>query len=90
MRTWNVIFVPVWRIGEVLSAVSGWERMVTRGTKEFQSGHVDVFVRAAQTRAEGAEMVVELPMWRVALVAAMVGVERVEFVGSVSSAMAEV
>jgi hypothetical protein len=27
----------------------GWERMVTRGTKLFQVGHVDVSVRASQT-----------------------------------------
>jgi len=64
---------------------SGCERMVTRGTKEFQSGHVDVFVRAAQICVEGAVVVVELPMWRVALVAGMVGVERVVLLGSVSS-----
>lgn len=39
-------------------------------------------VRAAQTFGDGAEMKVELPMWRIACSAGMVGVERVAFVGS--------
>lgn len=65
-----------------VSAGSGCERIVTRGTNEFQLGQVDVSVRAAHTAAEGAGMRIELPMWRVALAASMVGVERVEFVGS--------
>lgn len=63
-------------------SVSGCERIVTRGTKEFQLGQVDVSVSAAHTWVEGAGMKVELPMWRVALAASMVGVERVELVGS--------
>lgn len=99
MRTWKVIFVPGWRIGERgggdgevdsvdsgsfgLACESGCERMVTRGTKEFQLGHVEVSRRASQTLGEGAAMKVELPMWRVASDGVMVGVERVEFVGSV-------
>ena len=35
---------------------SGCETIVTRGTKEFQFGHVDVFVRTSQTRVDGALM----------------------------------
>lgn len=89
-----VNFVPVWRIGESerddASGVSdgcgceasGWDRIVTRGTKVFQLGQVDVSVRADQTFVEGAAMKVELPMWRVAAAAVMDGVERVELVGS--------
>lgn len=101
MRTWKVILVPSWRIGERgegegvgegvsvdsgllgLACESGCERMVTRGTKEFQLGHVEVLRRVSQTLGEGAAMKVELPMWRIASDAVMVGVERVEFVGSV-------
>jgi hypothetical protein len=70
MRTWKIIRVPFWRIGgrgeEEEDSVPGCERMVTRGTKEFQSGHVEVFVRADQVFEDGAEMVVEEPRWRVA------------------------
>lgn len=64
--------------------------MVTRGTKEFQSGHVEVFVRVDQTFEEGAEMVAELPSWRVAEVDGMFGVERVELLGSVREAIVNV
>lgn len=65
----------------------GWERMDTRGTKVFQLGQVEVFVRAAQTSWEGAVMKVELPMWRVALSMGMLGVARVALVGSVRVVM---
>jgi hypothetical protein len=87
MRTWKVTFVPFWRIGEsgaVVSAeagVSGCERIVTRGTKEFQLGHVDVSVRTSQTRVEGALMKIELPRWRLEDSGVMVGVGRSVFVG---------
>jgi hypothetical protein len=47
--------------GAVAVGLVGWERMVTRGMKEFQLGQVDVSVRAAQTFGEGAAMNVELP-----------------------------
>lgn len=57
--------------------------MVTRGTKAFQDGHVEVSVRTSQTRGEGAEIKVELPRWRVAAVASMLGVARLVFSGSV-------
>lgn len=91
-----VNFVPVWRIGESARddsggcdcceedgcGESGCERIVTRGTKVFQLGQVEVSVRADQTFVEGARMKLELPMWRVAFAAVMEGVERVEFVGS--------
>lgn len=65
----------------------GWERMVTRGTKVFQLGQVEVSVRAAQTSWEGAFMKVELPRWRVALSMGMLGVPRVALVGSVKVVM---
>lgn len=61
--------------------------MVTRGTNAFQVGQVDVSVRAAQTFVDGAEMRVELPRWRTALSAGMVGVGRVAFVGSLRADM---
>lgn len=61
---------------------SGWARIVTRGTKVFQLGQVEVSMRAAQTFVDGAEMKAELPMWRIAFSTGMVGVERVAFVGS--------
>ena len=48
--------------GEVGVGWVGWERIVTRGTKEFQLGQVEVSIRAAQTFGEGAVMKVELPM----------------------------
>lgn len=48
----------------------------------FQVGQVEVSIRAAQTSVDGAEIKVELPMWRIASLAEMVGVERVAFVGS--------
>lgn len=89
--------MPFWRIGEsgagavveVLGSVSadvdvgvsGCERIVTRGTKEFQLGHVDVSVRTSQTRVEGALMKIELPRWRLADSGVMVGVGRSVFVG---------
>lgn len=72
---------------EVVGDGGGWERMVTRGTKEFQLGQVEVSVRAAQTCAEGALMMAELPMCRVAFAGVMVGVARVAFVGSVRVVM---
>jgi hypothetical protein len=64
MRTWKVIFVPFWRMGEssVLASVFGWEVIVTRGMNSFQEGQVEVSVRAAQTAVEGAAMKIELPM----------------------------
>jgi hypothetical protein len=82
MRTWKVTLVPFCRIGE-RGAVSvlGWERIVTRGTKEFQLGHVDVSVRTSQTRVEGALIMIELPRWRLAESGVMVGVGRSVFVG---------
>lgn len=58
---------------------SGWDRIVTRGTKEFHDGQVDVSIRTSQTRCEEAEIKVELPRWRVALAASMFGVARVAF-----------
>lgn len=67
----------------------GWERMVTRGTKLFQLGQVEVFVSAAQTSWLGALMKVELPMWRTAFSMGMLGVARVAFVGSVRVVMME-
>lgn len=60
----------------------GWERIVTRGTKEFQVGQVEVSVNADQTFGEGAFMEVELPMWREAFSRGMLGVARVAFWGS--------
>lgn len=60
----------------------GWERIVTRGTKEFQVGQVEVSVRADQTLEEGAVMNVELPMWREAFSGVMLGVWREALVGS--------
>lgn len=65
----------------------GWERTVTRGTKAFQLGQVEVFMSAAQTSWEGALMKVELPMWRVAFSMGMFGVARVALVGSVRVVM---
>lgn len=62
--------------------VFGWERIVTRGTKPFQDGHVEVLIKASQTFWAGEEMVIELPMWRVEDAALRVGVSRVAFWGS--------
>jgi hypothetical protein len=67
----------------------GWERMVTRGTKAFQLGQVEVFTSAAQTSWEGALMKVELPMWRVAFSMGTFGVARVALVGSVRVVMTD-
>lgn len=72
-----------------LGLLSGCERIVTRGTKVFQLGQVEVSIRAAQTFVDGAEMKVELPMWRIAFLAEMVGVERVAFVGSWRAGMVD-
>ena len=85
MRTWKVIFVPFWRMGEssVFESMVGCEVMVTRGMNSFQEGQVEVSVRAAQTAVEGAAMKIELPMWRVAFAASIVGVARLAFWGSV-------
>lgn len=99
----RVVFVFVgWEVGvdvdagvgssaEVVGDGSGvgWERMVTRGTKVFQLGQVEVFVRAAQTSWDGAVMKVELPMWRVAFSMGMLGVARVALVGSVRVVMVD-
>lgn len=85
MRTWKVILVPFCRMGEssvVESSLAGWEVMVTRGMNSFQEGQVEVSVRAAQTAVEGAAMKIELPMWRVAFAASIVGVARSAFWGS--------
>lgn len=99
MLTWKVILVPFFRIGEreglsalVLESggggrVSGCERMVTRGTKEFHDGQVEVSDSADQTWDEGAAMKVELPMWRVALETGMLGVDLEVLVGFVRSGM---
>lgn len=96
MRTWKVIFVPFWRIGDRAGWVGGvdvdwegvgWERIVTRGTKEFQLGQVEVSVRADQTFGEGAVMKVELPMCMVACSGVMLGVARVALVGSLRGGM---
>mgnify|MGYP001658169385 CR=1 FL=1 len=62
--------------------LDGCERIVTRGTNEFQAGQVEVSVRVLQTLAAGALMRVELPMWRVAAFGVIVGVARVALVGS--------
>lgn len=84
MRTWKVIFVPFCRIDEssVFGSEVGWEVTVTRGMNSFQDGQVEVSVKAVQTAVEGAAMKIELPMWRVAFAASIVGVARLAFWGS--------
>lgn len=74
--------MPFWRTAEFVFE-SGCSRMVARGQKLFHDGQVEVSVRIRQTSVEGASIKIELPMWRTASAAAMLGDERVEFVGSV-------
>lgn len=66
---------------EVVDGESGCETIVTRGTKEFHFGHVDVLVRTSQTAVDGALMWIELPRWRDAESGVMFGVGRFVFVG---------
>jgi hypothetical protein len=49
--------------------------MVTRGTKLFHVGQVEVSITAFQTSCEGASMCVALLRWRTASDAEMLGVE---------------
>lgn len=55
--------------------MSGCSRMVTRGTKVFHLGQVEVSIRAFQTSCKGASMRVALLRWRTASDAEMLGVE---------------
>lgn len=73
--------VPFCRIGETESGEalgeSGCSRMVTRGTKVFHVGQVEVSIRAFQTSCVVASMCVALLRWRTASDAEMFGVELV-------------
>lgn len=73
--------MPFWRTAE-LASVPGCSRTVTRGLKLFQALQVEVSVRIRQTSLEGASIRIELPMWRTASEAEMLGEERAELVGS--------